>query len=58
MRRYVDDYGIGPWEVYEFDGDLAVVIKIFTARPQAVAQTRASPEARTLPRTRPDRRRR
>jgi hypothetical protein len=19
MRRYVDDYGIGPWEVYEFD---------------------------------------
>jgi hypothetical protein len=19
MRRYVDDYGIGPWEIYEFN---------------------------------------
>jgi hypothetical protein len=19
MRRYVDDYGIGPWDVYEFN---------------------------------------
>ena len=23
MRRYVDDYGIGPWEVYEFDAGKA-----------------------------------
>jgi methylmalonyl-CoA/ethylmalonyl-CoA epimerase len=23
MRRYVDDYGIGPWEVYEFSADSA-----------------------------------
>jgi Glyoxalase/Bleomycin resistance protein/Dioxygenase superfamily len=23
MRRYVDDYGIGPWEVYEFDAGTA-----------------------------------
>jgi Glyoxalase/Bleomycin resistance protein/Dioxygenase superfamily len=21
MRTYVDDYGIGPWDVYEFNGD-------------------------------------
>jgi len=23
MRRYVDDYGVGPWEVYEFDAGKA-----------------------------------
>jgi Glyoxalase/Bleomycin resistance protein/Dioxygenase superfamily len=23
IRRYVDDYGIGPWEVYEFDAGKA-----------------------------------
>ena len=21
MRRYVDEYGIGPWEIYEFNPD-------------------------------------
>jgi methylmalonyl-CoA/ethylmalonyl-CoA epimerase len=23
MRRYVDDYGIGPWEIYEFNAGIA-----------------------------------
>jgi hypothetical protein len=23
MRRYVDDYGVGPWQVYEFDAGRA-----------------------------------
>jgi hypothetical protein len=25
MRRYVDDYGVGPWEVYEFDAGKAEI---------------------------------
>ena len=29
MRRYVDDYGIGPWEIYEFDaGEAGVLVDV------------------------------
>jgi Glyoxalase/Bleomycin resistance protein/Dioxygenase superfamily len=45
MRRYVDDYGIGPWEVYEFDAgkaeDFASTISRSSA-PGALLSPRSS----------------
>jgi methylmalonyl-CoA/ethylmalonyl-CoA epimerase len=43
MRRYVDDYGIGPWEVYEFNAGNAD----FREAGQPVERSGASPSPRS-----------
>jgi methylmalonyl-CoA/ethylmalonyl-CoA epimerase len=43
MRRYVDDYGIGPWEVYEFNAGNAD----FREAGQPVERSAASPSPRS-----------
>ena len=44
MRRYVDDYGTGPWEVYEFNAGNAEVSASTVGRSSAPG---ASPSPRS-----------
>jgi hypothetical protein len=46
MRRYVDDYGIGPWEVYEFNAGNAEGSREYVSRSSAPGASRSPRSAR------------
>jgi hypothetical protein len=55
MRRYVDDYGIGPWEVYEFNAGNAEDFREYgqpVKRSWRLAVATGSPHSSSSSRTR------
>lgn len=38
LRRYVDDYGLGPWNIYKFNPNKLIVDRIWQNRPSVKAR--------------------